>query len=189
MNIRFILLVLVLIPLTGCQTALDDSEQNMNEENGNTIHVADRNRQYHQTFRNDERKGRFGYARHQASPVENKNEIRSPQINRDEIANIISSLTVQLPHIQDASALVTDEEALIVYKTNSKQREKTADQVKKTASSVIPRFYDVYISDNENLIQSIANFSQLGSNSRNVDQLMADTIKDMQKSPQGNLGD
>ncbi|MDI5788279.1 YhcN/YlaJ family sporulation lipoprotein [Bacillus licheniformis] len=42
--------------------------------------------------------------------------MQAPQIDREEMAHIISSLTVQLPNIQDASALVTDEEALVVYK-------------------------------------------------------------------------
>ncbi|MED1739478.1 YhcN/YlaJ family sporulation lipoprotein [Bacillus swezeyi] len=185
MNKKLFLFGLLLAPLVGCQTALNDTEHNIYEEDGNTVHVADKNPQYNERFRNDDRKGRFGYARHQATPVANKEEIQAPQINREEMAHIISSLTVQLPNIQDASTLVTDEEALVVYKTDSKKREETADQVKKTAASVIPRYYKIYISDDANLIQSVANFSRLGSNSRNVDQLMADTIKEMQKSPQG----
>ncbi|MFT0801215.1 YhcN/YlaJ family sporulation lipoprotein [Bacillus swezeyi] len=185
MNKKLFLFGLLLAPLAGCQTALNDTEHNIYEEDGNTVHVADKNPQYNERFRNDDRKGRFGYARHQATPVANKEEMQAPQINREEMAHIISSLTVQLPNIQDASALVTDEEALVVYKTDSRKREETADQVKKTAASVIPRFYKIYISDDANLIQSVANFSRLGSNSRNVDQLMADTIKEMQKSPQG----
>ncbi|MED2977108.1 YhcN/YlaJ family sporulation lipoprotein [Bacillus swezeyi] len=185
MNKKLFLFGLLLAPLVGCQTALNDTEHNIYEEDGNTVHVADKNPQYNERFRNDDRKGRFGYARHQATPVANKEEMQAPQINREEMAHIISSLTVQLPNIQDASTLVTDEEALVVYKTDSKKREETADQVKKTAASVIPRYYKIYISDDANLIQSVANFSRLGSNSRNVDQLMADTIKEMQKSPQG----
>ncbi|WP_307892408.1 YhcN/YlaJ family sporulation lipoprotein [Bacillus swezeyi] len=185
MNKKLFLFGLLLAPLVGCQTALNDTEHNIYEEDGNTVHVADKNPQYNERFRNDDRKGRFGYARHQATPVANKEEMQAPQINREEVAHIISSLTVQLPNIQDASTLVTDEEALVVYKTDSKKREETADQVKKTAASVIPRYYKIYISDDANLIQSVANFSRLGSNSRNVDQLMADTIKEMQKSPQG----
>ncbi|MEC1262124.1 YhcN/YlaJ family sporulation lipoprotein [Bacillus swezeyi] len=185
MNKKLFLFGLLLAPLVGCQTALNDTEHNIYEEDGNTVHVADKNPQYNERFRNDDRKGRFGYARHQATPVANKEKMQAPQINREEMAHIISSLTVQLPNIQDASTLVTDEEALVVYKTDSKKREETADQVKKTAASVIPRYYKIYISDDANLIQSVANFSRLGSNSRNVDQLMADTIKEMQKSPQG----
>ncbi|MEC1500202.1 YhcN/YlaJ family sporulation lipoprotein [Bacillus sonorensis] len=186
MNKKLLLTGLLLVPLAGCQTALNDTEKNdIYDEDGNTVHIADRNRQYNQNFRNDDRKGRFGYARHQATPVKNKDQMQAPKINREEMAHIISSLTVQLPNIQDASALVTDEEALVVYRTGSKQREETADQVKKTAASVVPRYYHIYVSDNPNLMQSVANFSSLGSNSRNIDQLMADTIEEMKKSPQG----
>ncbi|MFN2744137.1 MULTISPECIES: YhcN/YlaJ family sporulation lipoprotein [Bacillus] len=187
MNKQLLFIGLLLAPLAGCQAALNDTENNNDiyEKDGNTVHVADKNRQYNETNPYDDRKGRFGYARHQATPVANKEKMRAPKINREEMAHIISSLTVQLPNIQDASALVTDEEALVVYQTDTKEREETADQVKKTAASVIPRYYKIYISDDASLMQSIANFSRLGSNSRNVDQLMADTIKDMQKSPQG----
>lgn len=185
MNKKILLAGLVALPLAGCQTALNDTEHNIYDEDGNTVHVADKNPQYHEKFRNDNRKGRFGYARHQATPVANKEEMQAPQIDREEMAHIISSLTVQLPNIQDASALVTDEEALVVYKTDSGQRKQTADQVKKTAASVVPRYYHIYISDDPDMMQSVANFSRLGANSRNVDQLMADTIKEMQKSPQG----
>ncbi|MBU8580960.1 YhcN/YlaJ family sporulation lipoprotein [Bacillus paralicheniformis] len=185
MNKKILLAGLLAVPLAGCQTALNDTEHNIYDEDGNTVHVADKNPQYHEKFRNDNRKGRFGYARHQATPVANKEEMQAPQIDREEMAHIISSLTVQLPNIQDASALVTDEEALVVYKTDSGQREQTADQVKKTAASVIPRYYHIYISDDPDMMQFVANFSRLGANSRNVDQLMADTIKEMQKSPQG----
>ncbi|MEH6972379.1 YhcN/YlaJ family sporulation lipoprotein [Bacillus sp. JJ675] len=188
MKTKMLLTILLLAPLAGCQQALKDpNHKDIYDEDGNTVHVADRNRQYNQSFRNDDRKGRFGYARHQATPVKNKDKTQAPKINREEMAHIISSLTVQLPNIQDASALVTDEEALVVYRTGSKRREETADQVKKTAASVVPRYYHIYISDNPNLMQSIANFSSLGSNSRNVDQLMADTIEEMKKSPQGSV--
>ena len=185
MNKKILLAGLVALPLAGCQTALNDTEHNIYDEDGNTVHVADKNPQYQEKFRNDNRKGRFGYARHQATPVANKEEMQAPQIDREEMAHIISSLTVQLPNIQDASALVTDEEALVVYKTDSGQRKQTADQVKKTAASVVPRYYHIYISDDPDMMPSVANFSRLGANSRNVDQLMADTIKEMQKSPQG----
>lgn len=161
MNKKILLAGLLAVPLAGCQTALNDTEHNIYDEDGNTVHVADKNPQYHEKFRNDNRKGRFGYARHQATPVANKEEMQAPQIDREEMAHIISSLTVQLPNIQDASALVTDEEALVVYKTDSGQREQTADQVKKTAASVIPRYYHIYISDDPDMMQSVANFSRL----------------------------
>ncbi|MGI6760254.1 MAG: YhcN/YlaJ family sporulation lipoprotein [Bacillus licheniformis] len=148
MNKKILLAGLVALPLAGCQTALNDTEHNIYDEDGNTVHVADKNPQYQEKFRNDNRKGRFGYARHQATPVANKEEMQAPQIDREEMAHIISSLTVQLPNIQDASALVTDEEALVVYKNGLRAAQnRRLIKSKKTAASVVPRYYHIYISD------------------------------------------
>ena len=76
-------------------------------------------------------------------------------LDREQLAKVISNIIVQLPNINDASVLVTDEEVLVVYDTDSKNREKTADQVKRSALSAVPRYYHVYVSDNTALAQNI----------------------------------
>ncbi|MDI5788278.1 hypothetical protein PO124_07165 [Bacillus licheniformis] len=40
---------LVALPLAGCQTALNDTEHNIYDEDGNTVHVADKNPQYQES--------------------------------------------------------------------------------------------------------------------------------------------
>jgi Sporulation lipoprotein YhcN/YlaJ (Spore_YhcN_YlaJ) len=57
--------------------------------------------------------------------------------------------------------------------------------VKKTALSAVPRYYHVYVSDRENMIQQIEAYSPLDSTSRDIDQILNKTIKEMLKSPQG----
>lgn len=60
--------------------------------------------------------------------------------------------------------LVTDEEVLVVYDTNAKDRTETADQVKRTAMSVVPRYYHVYVSDDyQTLAQDVENFATVKS--------------------------
>ena len=59
MNKKILLAGLVAVPFAGCQTALNDTEHNIYDEDGNTVHVADKNPQYQEKFRNDNRKGRF----------------------------------------------------------------------------------------------------------------------------------
>ncbi|WP_277713848.1 YhcN/YlaJ family sporulation lipoprotein [Bacillus atrophaeus] len=171
--------------LTGCTGAeTNDAQRDIKtdkEIGGKTISVSDRK----ESFNQDNKNGQFGYVRYQANSMPDDTQTKVPTIDREKTAHVISSLTVQLPHVQDAATLVTDKEALIVYQTNSKRREQTADQVKKTAASVIPRYYHVYISDNPNLVQSIENYSRLRSDSRDISDIMADTIQEMKKSPQG----
>ncbi|MEC1601572.1 MULTISPECIES: YhcN/YlaJ family sporulation lipoprotein [Bacillus] len=168
--------------LSGCGGAgLNNAEQNAQHQNETRpIHVSDRNEAFNRHDENEQ----FGYVRYQKEQFDGEQQ-ETPAPDREETAHIISSLTVQLPHIQDAAALVTDQEALVVYKTDSNNRELTADQVKKTAVSVIPRYYHVYISDNPNHMQAIKNYSNLGSGSRDVRDIMSGTIQEMKTSPQG----
>lgn len=168
--------------LSGCGGAgFNNAEQNAQHQNETRpIHVSDRDEAFNRHDENEQ----FGYVRYQKEQLDAEQQ-ETPAPDREETAHIISSLTVQLPHIQDAAALVTDQEALVVYKTDSKNRELTADQVKKTAVSVIPRYYHVYISDNPNHMQAIKNYSNLGSGSRDVRDIMSGTIQEMKTSPQG----
>ncbi|BDG81435.1 putative lipoprotein YutC [Bacillus subtilis] len=168
--------------LSGCGGAgFNNAEQNAQHQNETRpIHVSDRNEAFNRHDENEQ----FGYVRYQKEQLDSEQQ-ETPAPDREETAHIISSLTVQLPHIQDAAALVTDQEALVVYKTDSKNRELTADQVKKTAVAVIPRYYHVYISDNPNHMQAIKNYSNLGSGSRDVRDIMSGTIQEMKTSPQG----
>ncbi|MEG7379082.1 YhcN/YlaJ family sporulation lipoprotein [Bacillus subtilis] len=170
--------------LSGCGGAgFDNAKQNAQNQTQNQtrpIHVSDRNEAFNRHDKNEQ----FGYVRYQKEQFDGEQQ-QVPVMNREETAHMISSLTVQLPHIQEAATLVTDQEALVVYKTDSKNRELTADQVKKTAASVIPRYYHVYISDNPNHMQSIENDSHLSSGSRNIRENMSRTIEEMKTSPQG----
>ncbi|OLP63512.1 hypothetical protein BACPU_31660 [Bacillus pumilus] len=127
---------------------------------------------------------RAGYVRYQKKQITDQKE-KTPALNREHLAHVITSLSVQLPNIQEAATLVTDEDALIVYRTGNKNRDESADQVKKTAVSVLPRYYHVYVSDHPEHFQSIANFSRLQTNSRDFDQILAKTIQQMKHAPQG----
>ncbi|WP_108670657.1 YhcN/YlaJ family sporulation lipoprotein [Peribacillus acanthi] len=128
----------------------------------------------------------FGFIRLQKTAVDNKmTNTMTPGLDREQLADVITRLSLQLPNIDDVSTLVTDEEVLVVYDTHSKDRIESADQVKKTAISVVPRYYHVYVSDNTNLSQYIENYSTLETDSPNVQSMIDKTIQEMKKSPQG----
>lgn len=161
------------------------------KESGNTINV---NNDRAELYNEDDHKSMsdksedFGYVRHQRNPVMGTNASNDhyAAIDREQLAKIISQFETDVPNVDDVSTLVTDEEVLIVYKTDSKDRSLTADQVKRTAASVVPSWFDVYVSDNTNLRQDVENFATLDADSRNIDSLMANIIKKMSSSPQGN---
>ncbi len=170
--------------LTGCAGA-DDTQ--IYQQSGNTINRTDRIELYNNTGDENPGMNNFGYVRHQKSPVPGDNTVYSmPKLNREVVADMISKMaTTQLPNVNDAATLVTDEEVLIVYDADTDDRFETADQVKKTAMSVVPRWYHVYVSDNPVLMQDIERFATLTSTSRNVDQIITTTIQRMLESPQG----
>jgi Sporulation lipoprotein YhcN/YlaJ (Spore_YhcN_YlaJ) len=182
--------VLGLSLLTACQYGAQGDESFLHDS-GNTINVQDRDELYNKegiTNVNNEKgnSGSFGYVRHQKSGIpQDVTFTRTPGLDREKAANTISSLIVQLPNIKDVATLVTDEEVLVAYETDSNNRKETADQVKKTALSAVPRYYHVYISDMDNMIDQIEAFSPLDSASRDIDQILNKTIKEMLKSPQG----
>ncbi|CAH0344664.1 YhcN/YlaJ family sporulation lipoprotein [Bacillus sp. CECT 9360] len=128
----------------------------------------------------------FGFTRVNNGTGENENVTEAPTIDREQLADIISRLSNQIPNVNDVSTLVTDEEVLVVYDSDTNNRNATADQVKRTALSIVPRYFHVYVSDNESLRQNIENFATQDTDSRGIEDSIDSTIKQMLKSPQGN---
>ena len=58
-------------------------------------------------------------------------------INREKVAEMITSMTVQLPDVTNAATLVTDDEVFVVYRANTTDQKLVADQVYKTALSIV----------------------------------------------------
>jgi len=174
--------------LSGC--AGTNEPTSLYEKSGTTINVRSRNDLYNaHGVRNglDSRLTNFGYVRHQTSPIpgDTTQYATMPVLNRENVADLISKLCTQLPNVYDVGTLVTDDTVFVVYKTDSTNRFETAYQVKKTAISVVPRYYHVYVSDNPRMFQDIERFGRLDANSQNVDQVLQQTINEMLKSPQG----
>lgn len=174
-----------LLALTACQND-ESAVDGLYKESGNTINVNDQSADiYNENQRNDSED--FGFVRHQKSPIlgENVSNNKYAAINREELADLIAKNCTSLPNVNDVSTLVTSEEVLIVYDTDSKDRELTADQVKRTAMSFVPRWFHVYVSDNTTLQQNVENFATMDANSRSSEHAINKVIQEMKKSPQG----
>lgn len=172
--------------LTACQKNL--AGDGLYEKSGNTINVNDQRAEIYNRNKGYNNKSEdFGYVRHQRSPIlgENVSNENYASIDREQIADIIGRYCTEVPNVDDVSALVTDKEVLIVYDTTSDNRIQTADQVKKMAMSVVPRWYHVYVSDNTNLRKNIESHATLDSNSRNAHFSINKLINEIKKSPQG----
>ncbi|SMQ83977.1 Sporulation lipoprotein YhcN/YlaJ (Spore_YhcN_YlaJ) [Bacillus sp. OV166] len=174
--------------VTGCSK--DMANRDVYEESGNTINV---NNKRHELYNEGASRGvrnvsnNYGFVRHQKSPLMNDNTANDhyTALDREQVANIISKYSTEIPNVNDVATLVTDQEVLIAYDTDSKDRNLTADQVKKTAMSVVPRYYHVFVTDHKVLMRDVENLANLDSTSRNARNLVNGLIKQMKKSPQG----
>ncbi|KEZ48489.1 YhcN/YlaJ family sporulation lipoprotein [Metabacillus indicus] len=187
-KIAFTASIIGIAIITGCQNTA--SENDLFEESGNTVNVNDRNELYNEDGMKKGEKNttsNFGYVRHEKSGLARDIDYNKvPGIDHEQLANVISDLVIQLPGIEDAATLVTDEEVLIAYEAEkNRDRFETADMVKKAAISAIPRYYHVYVSDQPGMIKQIEGYSGLDANSRDIDEIINSTIKEMLKSPQG----
>lgn len=178
-----------LTALSGCTK--DSTSNDIYEESGNTINV---NNKRHELYREGASRGarnistNYGYVRHQKSPIMNDLNDANKQhaaLDREQVANVISKMSAALPNVNDVATLVTDQDVLVAYHTDSKNRQLTADQVKRTAASVVPRYYHVYVTDNRSLMQDVENLASLDSTSRNARNQVQYVISQMKKSPQG----
>lgn len=174
--------------LAGCNGGQDEGRGiGGDDKNTSLTNTHTPARMYDEDYRNtDHSSADFGFTRTDKHIIEGQNiAYTTPAIDKEQMADIISKLAVQLPGVSRIASLVTDDEVLVVYTTDSDDREDTADMVKRTALSVVPRYYHVYVSDNPNLAQNVENLSVLNAGSDKVDASIGALIKEMKKSPQG----
>jgi hypothetical protein len=160
------------------------------EQSRNTVNRTDRVDLYNENNDNQN----YGFVRDVKSPVpgESTNANRGNMMTREQMANQISGLIIGLPEVNDSSVVVTDKDVLIAYQTDAsdqRSRAKVADQVRKTAESVAPRWYGIHVTDDPTLRQTVENIGSMTPNRANADKAVSDTIRMMKNnSPQGKSG-
>lgn len=177
-----------LLSVIGCSK--NSANRDVYEESGNTVNVNNKRSDLYneggsRSIRNVN--NNYGFVRHQKSPVMGDNTANHhyTALNREQLANIISKYCTNIPNVNDVATLVTDQEVLIAYHTDAKNRNLAADQVKRTAMSVVPRYYHVYVTDNKALMRDVQSLANLDSTSRNARNSVNHLITQMKKSPQG----
>ncbi|WP_147533969.1 YhcN/YlaJ family sporulation lipoprotein [Bacillus marasmi] len=182
-----------LFALTACanNNANELGARDIYKEDGNTINVNNQRAELYNEGNGKKSLRRksedFGYVRHQRNPVMGTNSAGDhyAAVDREQLAKIISQFETDVPNVNDVSTLVTDDEVIVVYETDSKDRTLTADQVKKTAASVVPRWFEVYVTDNTKLRQDVENFATLDADSKNINTLLSGLIERVKSSTQG----
>ncbi|RLL46517.1 hypothetical protein D8M04_04730 [Oceanobacillus piezotolerans] len=138
-----------------------------------------------ETERNTEFNEKLGYVHFSKDEIDVEEETRSATIDRNQYADMITRTILQNDGFDEVATLVTDQEVLIAYeKSGDLGSEEAADIAVKTAESFMPRFFEVYVSDNPALIHDIQSLHNSTTN-RNYDNTINQIIKEMKKTPQG----
>ena len=113
-------------------------------------------------------------------------EHHAVSIDKIQMADMIARIILRNEGFNRVATLVTDEEVLIAYDRNDDLDQNiAADIASKTAASIMPRFYHVYVTDNETLIQDIQSLHNSSTQNNNYDNTLDQIIAQMKKSPQG----
>ncbi|MEN2768362.1 YhcN/YlaJ family sporulation lipoprotein [Ornithinibacillus xuwenensis] len=179
MRILLLSIILVGLILTGC--AHTDSSSGEREQ---MLDELDPNRENKNANDMNDKLGYVNYTKDQIN--QDNEEHHSATINRREMADMIARMILRNEGFERVSTLVTDEEVLIAYEKNEALEEvEAADIASKTAVSVMPGYFDVYVSDNDVLIQDIQSLHNSSANNKDYDNTLDQIITEMKKSPQG----
>ncbi|ALX47182.1 YhcN/YlaJ family sporulation lipoprotein [Lentibacillus amyloliquefaciens] len=182
----FPFLLLTAIILAGCggtDNAADD-ERNQAEERNQIVEELDPEQET--TPSNPSGDDKLGYVRYTKEQIENETEEQhNVTIDRTNLANMITRIILRNDGFNEAATLVTDDKALIAYDLDELDAARAADMAKKTAVSILPGYFDVYVSDNETLIHDIQSLHNSSVQDNDYDNTINQIIKEMKKSPQG----
>jgi len=134
----------------------------------------------------DEFDSELGYVRYTRDQLTNEQGNSEISIDRNEMADSITRIILGNNGFEEVATLVTDKEVLIAYKKNENiSDDEAADIAKKTVLSIMPSYFNIYVSDNETLMQDIQSLHNSTSQNRDYDNTINSIIDEMKKSSQG----
>ncbi|WP_100013230.1 YhcN/YlaJ family sporulation lipoprotein [Lentibacillus sediminis] len=129
---------------------------------------------------NEELNEQLGYVRFSRDEVNNTQEDHAMTMDRTEVAQMITRTILRNEGFEEVATLVTDQEVLIAYERNGElDTENAADIASKTAMSVVPRYYNIHVSDNASLMEDIQSLHNSRTDNRNYDNTIDQIIKQM----------
>ncbi len=183
MNKAALLLSIMVIPFifTGCAKEDAGIGDEDNALRGNEMETRNMRTEENQNTQ-------FGYVRYNQKQLDmDEEQNKVPQMNREEMANMITRTLLKLPDIEEAATLVTDEEAFIAFtKAEEVEIERAVDTVKRTAKSILPVWVDVYVSDNPAAYSDLQSYSNNNVKEAGDERGIKRLIRRFQKdTPQG----
>jgi len=138
----------------------------------------------------EKRLGYVNYTKDQFDDEPDRDEI--VRMDRNKMADTIARIILQNSEsFDEVATLVTDKEVLIAYDKNDHLSDEDAvDLAKKSAMSVVPRFFDIYVTDNPSLIPDIQSLHNTTTQDRSHGNTLEQIISEMEKqTPQNHSQD
>lgn len=185
--------VAVLSLLTACQ-ARDTAEVGeggdaLQQEEGGRVLLSNK-RNTNSMYRHDSDTSdmrytttNMGYSRRQKNDDADRNLNQVAYIDRETLANIITDLEIKMPDVTDAATMVTDDEVFVVYRANTTDAKLVQDQVRRTALSVVPRYYHVYTSTEQKLMTQMEGLKSGKMNNTEFSQTIDMLKREMSTKP------
>ncbi|MGM8211974.1 YhcN/YlaJ family sporulation lipoprotein [Virgibacillus sp. W0430] len=178
----FILLSSLVLTLIGCGQNDDNTmeDQNAAEQLNPDLERTTENN-------NDPLINKLGYVRYTKDELNEDDENnREITMNRNEVADIITRIILRNDDFAEVATLVTDEQVLIAYRKNEDNATKyTPDIAKQSARSIVPAYFEVYVSDQEQLMNDIHSLQNSTTQNKNYENTVNSIINEMKKSSQG----
>lgn len=130
---------------------------------------------------------RLGFVKYTRDEVAmDDNQGQAITFDRNAVADMITRTILTNEGFHEVATLVTDEEVLIAYeKEDTMEQSYAADIARKTAESVMPRYYEIYVTDNASLMSEIGSLRFSSSGDPNYETSVEQIVNEMQKTSQG----
>lgn len=108
---------------------------------------------------------RLGYANMDVNHYRtNSDQLNSFYVDRDVLAQVVGNVSASVPGVSTSTVLVTDEEIFVGIRTEGPQAKTAKPKVRMNALSVSPRWFKVYVTDNQQMIDEMTRIYSRSSN-------------------------
>src|SRR5699024_8962036 len=149
---KWLLILTIIFVIAGCSQLND--QPNNDSERAQVAEELDPTR-YQETTVDEVLHKQLEYVKYTREQVE-KEATREVRIEREKMADMITRIILQNKAFDEVATLVTDEDVLSAYQVNDKiDGDNAAEIARKSAMSVLPRYFEIIVSDNDVIMHDI----------------------------------